>query len=162
MDKNSKNYRLVLAAIFAALTALVTMIIKIPIPNGAGYLNLGDGVLMVSGLLFGPWVGACVGGIGSAIADLLSGYAAYAPFTLVVKGLEGFLAAYLLRKFSNRWPGLIIAGLAMALGYFLTDWILYQYPAAIASLPMNIGQGLFGALVAGILYPILRKVIHQD
>ena len=162
MDKNSKNYRLVLAAIFAALTALVTMVIKIPIPNGAGYLNLGDGVLMVSGLLFGPWVGACVGGIGSAIADLLSGYAAYAPFTLVVKGLEGFLAAYLLRKFSNRWPGLIIAGLAMALGYFLTDWILYQYPASIASLPMNIGQGLFGALVAGILYPILHKVIRQD
>ena len=162
MDKNSKNYRLVLAAIFAALTALVTMIIKIPIPNGAGYLNLGDGVLMVAGLLFGPWVGACVGGIGSALADLLSGYAAYAPFTLVVKGLEGFLAAYLFRKFSNRWPGVIIAGLAMAVGYFLTDWMLYAYPAALGAFPMNIGQGLFGALVAGILFPILHQLIHRD
>lgn len=162
MTDKKKLRSLVLIAIFAAVTTVVTLLIRIPIPNSQGYLNIGDGILMAVGLLFGPTVGFGVGAIGSALADLLAGYAIYAPFTFIVKGIEGFVAAYLYKRFRKYWPGLFIAGLVMALGYFFTDWILYGIAVASVSLPMNIGQGIFGALIAGILYPKFRKSINKN
>ena len=162
MRNTSKTYQLVLTALFAAITALVTVIIRIPIPNGQGFLNFGDGILMVSGLILGPTVGMATGAIGSALAYVFAGYAIYAPFTFVVKGVEGWLAGFLFDNFKNKWIVTIIAGLVMAGGYFLTDWFLYGMAAAIVSLPLNIGQGLFGALVAGILYRPLKNIIHTE
>jgi hypothetical protein len=41
----------------------------------------------------GFWWGAAAGGIGSALADILGGYAMFAPVTLIAKGIEGGLAA---------------------------------------------------------------------
>ena len=46
----------------------------------------------------GPVVGAFAGGVGSMIADIALGYTHYAPATLVIKGVEGFIVGYLSRK----------------------------------------------------------------
>ena len=48
------------------------MLIQIPIP--LGYAHLGDSVILITAYLFGPVVGALAGGIGSAMADILTGY----------------------------------------------------------------------------------------
>ena len=37
-----KTRKLVYAALFAALTCVMTMIVKIPVPATGGYVNLGD------------------------------------------------------------------------------------------------------------------------
>ncbi|MBG9979878.1 ECF transporter S component [Facklamia sp. DSM 111018] len=161
MKKISRTHGLVLAAIFAAITTIFTMLVRIPIPNGQGYLNIGDGILMTASLLFGPFIGFGVGGIGSALADILSGYAMYAPFTFAVKGIEAFLAGYLFHKCHIKWMATLIAGIVMAGGYFATDFLLYDLGAASVGLPMNIGQGVLGSLMASLLYPILNKMIPQ-
>lgn len=96
--KKLSTQKLTLIAMFIALTALATMVIQIPIPATKGYLNIGDTLLICAGLLLGKTVGGIVGGIGSALADILSGYAFYAPITLVVKGLEGYVAGALNEK----------------------------------------------------------------
>lgn len=55
-----KNIRkLVLAALLAALTAVATMIIRIPTPT-QGYIHLGDGMVLICGILLGPRSG-CTG-----------------------------------------------------------------------------------------------------
>ena len=54
-----------------ALTCIATMLIQIPIP--LGYAHLGDSVILITAYLFGPVVGALAGGIGSAMADILTG-----------------------------------------------------------------------------------------
>ena len=60
-----KNIRkLVLAALLAALTAVATMIIRIPTPT-QGYIHLGDGMVLICGILLGPGLGALAAGIGS-------------------------------------------------------------------------------------------------
>ena len=83
----------------AALVAVATFLIQIPIPATDGYLNFGDIMIFVSALTFGPVVGGFAGGVGSAISDVASGYAStYAPFTLIIKGSEGFIAGLI----SNR------------------------------------------------------------
>ena len=63
-----KNIRkLVLAALLAALTAVATMIIRIPTPT-QGYIHLGDGMVLICGILLGPGLGALAAGIGSMMA----------------------------------------------------------------------------------------------
>ena len=72
-----KNIRkLVLAALLAALTAVATMIIRIPTPT-QGYIHLGDGMVLICGILLGPGLGALAAGIGSMIFDLMT--PEYAP-----------------------------------------------------------------------------------
>ena len=67
-----KNIRkLVLAALLAALTAVATMIIRIPTPT-QGYIHLGDGMVLICGILLGPGLGALAAGIGSMIFDLMT------------------------------------------------------------------------------------------
>ena len=79
-----KNIRkLVLAALLAALTAVATMIIRIPTPT-QGYIHLGDGMVLICGILLGPGLGALAAGIGSMMADLIGGYMAWVPGTFAI------------------------------------------------------------------------------
>lgn len=84
--------RLTLAALSIALVTLATFVIRIPNPATQGYINLGDGLLFTLALVFGWRIGGLAGGVGSALADALGGYFIWAPWTLVIKGIEGILA----------------------------------------------------------------------
>ena len=86
----NSNRRLVTAAMMAAMTVIATMVITIPTAGG-GYVNIGDALVILSGWLLGGPYGALAAGIGSALADVLSGYAVYAPATFVIKALMGFI-----------------------------------------------------------------------
>ena len=43
--KHDKLIKLILAALFAALTCVATSVIHVPIPATNGYINLGDGMV---------------------------------------------------------------------------------------------------------------------
>ena len=45
--------KLVIGALMAALTCIATMIIKIPTPT-LGYIHLGDGLVLLCGIVLGP------------------------------------------------------------------------------------------------------------
>ena len=85
--QGTSTFKIVLASLFAALTCVATMFIRIPSPV-SGYLNLGDGFVLLSAFLLGPALGSVSAGIGSVLADLLSGYPMYAVGTLVIKGVD--------------------------------------------------------------------------
>ena len=55
--KHEKLIKLVLAALFAALTCVATMLIHIPMPATNGYINLGDGMVLLGAFLLGPVYG---------------------------------------------------------------------------------------------------------
>jgi hypothetical protein len=97
----NKTQKLVLAALLTALVTVATIAFQVPVPATKGYINLGDTVIFLAALLLGPRYGAIAGGVGSALADLLSPYAAWAPFTLVIKGLEGFIVGYVLYRLAS-------------------------------------------------------------
>lgn len=158
--KKITTTQLTMLAMFMALTTVATMLIQIPIPATKGYLNIGDTILITSGLLLGKLAGGLVGGIGSALADILSGYAYYAPITLVVKGMEGFLAGWLKEKTTLHFTICAVAsGIIMAVGYLLAEgMILYNFPTAILSFVPNLVQGLLGSALASALYPSLKQI----
>ena len=88
--KQGQTRTVILAALLAAFTTVATMIIKIPTPT-MGYIHLGDGLVLLCGILLGPGVGAAAAGIGSMFADVFSGYMSYAPATLIIKALTAFV-----------------------------------------------------------------------
>jgi len=96
---SANTYRqVVLSSIFTAIVFVFTSIFTITTPPTRGFFNFGEIGVYLSALIGGPVVGAVAGGIGSALADVFLGYAHYAPGTLVIKGLEGFIVGYLFQK----------------------------------------------------------------
>lgn len=154
--KHEKLVKLALASVFAALSCVATMVIQIPMPATNGYINLGDCVVLLGAFLLGPVYGAAAGGIGSMLADVLLGYASYAPGTLIIKGLMALCAALVFRALREKSGLAIIAGaltgeLIMVFGYFGYESLILGYGlAAAASIPGNAIQGTVG-MIAGIL-----------
>jgi len=169
--------RIVFSALMTALTTVATMVIHIPSAVG-GYIHLGDGMVMLSGMILGPMAGAAAGGIGSMIADLLSGYAIYAPATLFIKALAAFSGGYLYRHlpFRSRAGGFrvmpflsvgMVFNLVVTGGYFIFELAIYDWPAAISNVPFNLVQNLFSLIAVRVLFPVLlciREVreLNQD
>ena len=69
------------------MIVVATILIIIPVPFGNGYIHLGDAMIFLSVLILGWKYGAVAAGFGSALADLLVGYAIWSPWTLFVKGI---------------------------------------------------------------------------
>ncbi len=167
MQQRSETLRLVLGAVFIALVALATMVIQIPIPQAGGYLNIGDTMIFVAALLLGPVGGAVAGGIGSALADFLNPiYAYWAPWTLVVKGIEGLLVGSLgygvYQKYGRVTPRVYLSmgvgALWMVVGYYFASSILYGFSVALVHVPMNLLQGVVSVVLAGLVLGFLRHV----
>jgi uncharacterized membrane protein len=135
------------------MTALVLGLTLIHIATtGAGYVHLGDIAVYFASFAFGPWVGLVAGGVGAALADAFSGYPQFALLSLVVHGLQGYVAGMIVRD-DPRLLKLILAVVAGAVivfvGYFLGEYFIGPLggPAqAIADLTGNVVQELFGAL----------------
>ena len=121
----------------------------------------GDTVIFLSALLMGPKVGLMAGGLGSALADLLLGYSHWAPWTLVIKGVEGLVAGVLghgVYRQEERVSGrvvisLVISALWMVVGYYVAGGIMVGFDVALASVPGNLVQGLGSAALA---WPLLQ------
>ena len=159
----TKTQKIVMAALLAALTCVATMIIKIPSPL-KGYLNLGDCVVLLSGWLLSPLYGFFAAGVGSALADIFSGYATYAPATFVIKGLMALIAYFGFKIFQNKignLPSRILSGIAaeiiMILGYFIFEGFLYGFLPSIVNIPVNAIQGVAGLVLGVILVKIFEK-----
>jgi uncharacterized membrane protein len=149
-----------LSAVLIALTTVFTLLIKIPTP-ARGYVNLSDVAITFAGLIFGPWVGMVAGGVGTALADLLAGFAPFAPLSLVAHGAEGFLIGWLGRG-RRTVGGMFIAWLAGALAmvaiYLLGEGLFYTgWAPALAEAPMNFFQAIIGAVVGIPLVLAVRK-----
>ncbi len=149
-----------LTAVMAAATAAVTMVISIPFPPTRGYFNLGDALVMLSGLLFGARLGGVAGGVGSAVADILLGYPYFAPMTLFIKGTEGFLTGLIgnNKRFTMKVAGVVAGAIAMLAGYFSVETPLYGMGAAIAELvTINSVQVISGAIISLTLVQVILR-----
>lgn len=159
--KTITTKKLVLTALFMALTMVATMFIRIPLP--LGYVNLGDVFVLLSVYILGPIYGTIAAGIGSGLADLF-GYITYAPGTLIIKSamaLVAWLIYTLLLKATNKKMlaeiiGGVVGAILMAMGYFFYEILFFTTPAvAIVNAPWNLLQGGIGVALSVILMRVL-------
>ena len=160
---NERTKKIVTAALIAALTCVATMIIKIPSPL-KGYLNLGDCMVLVAGWFLSPAYGFLAAGLGSALADIFSGYMIYAPATFAIKGIMALVAYFggkLFRKNFGNLTSRIISGavaeLLMILGYFMFEGVMYGFIPSAVNIPANGVQGVVGLILGIVLMGIIEK-----
>ena len=161
VQKQNAVIQLSLMAIMSAMVTVGTLIVRIPNPMG-GYFNVGDVMIFVTALTFTPFIGGVAGGLGSAIADILS-FPVFALPTLVIKGLEGLLAGFITNKKSlfRDVLAVVAAGAEMITGYFLVEWYLWGLGGALAEVPLNILQITVGGLVGIPVALVLRRRLPE-
>lgn len=159
----TKIQKIVITSMLAALCCVATMIIKIPSPL-KGYLNLGDCIVLIAGWLLSPAYGFLAAGIGSALADVFSGYLIYAPATFMIKGIMAIIAHCIFKgmhnKLGNTAPRIIggaLAEIEMVLGYFIFEGFMYGFAPSVVNIPANGVQGIAGLIIGLILVKIFEK-----
>ena len=140
---------LCLTAVMAAMVCVATMVIQIPIP--LGYANLGGSFIMLTAVFIGKKSGALAGGIGSAMADILSGFAVWAIPTFLIKSVTGLIVGQIEHTkdnactvFSVRTVIAAVVGMAWTvIGYTVFGAILYGgLEAGLASAPGLVIEGI--------------------
>lgn len=153
------------ASLLAALVAIATMIIKIPTPTG-GYVNIGDGIVLICSWILGPVWGALAAGIGSMLADLI-GYPIYAPATFIIKALMALVAWVFVKLCKpafkkHAWIAYVLAGIAaeavMVIGYFVFEAVFMSYGmGAIVGVLPNVSQAAVGIVIGTLLMSLIDK-----
>ncbi len=166
LSKISLSKRLTLTALFTALCTVSTLVVTIPLPYG--YLNVGDVFVLLAGWLLGPIYGTIAAGVGSALADTISGFAVYALPTLFIKAGVAAIAWGVATLIQNarkttaveifrRIIAAIVAELWMVAGYFLFESVLYGVAGGVATLFGNGMQGLCCGVGAIVIFIVLSK-----
>ena len=153
-NKNSKsNLRLIaLCGIFAALVFIGT---ELKIPTAIGYMNLGDGVILIASFFIGP-AAFFPAAIGSALGDLIAGYPSYIAPTFIIKGVMGLLAGLIMlsargkniKDILLRILASVVAELIMVGGYFAFEVFMYGKEAALGSVAFNFIQAGVAIVIA--------------
>lgn len=172
MERTSNIYKLVMTALIMGLIMLATSTFRIPSPFTQGYVHLGDTMIFLGVLVLGKKHGTVAAGIGSALADVMAGYAIYAPWTLIIKGLMAFVMAAFIEAMSGRSKanlriaglpvieliGMVLAGIVMAAGYCIVDGVMAgNMLSGLLGVPANIGQFAVGMILASALAAALYK-----
>ncbi len=155
------------SGLFTAMVFIATMFlnIRLPISVNGGLIHFGNVLLFTVSIVFGKRKGAVAGAFGMGLFDIVSGWAAWAPFTFVIRGIMGYLAGSIAnfrgkdgRSFVFNLLAIIISGIWMLAGYYIAEVILYgNWLTPATSIPGNIAQLAIG-LLALILVPILKRI----
>ncbi len=154
-----KIKRMALSGIFAALVFVFTAYLHIP--SHTGYTHVGDGFIYLAACLLPLPYAVFVGAVGALLADLLTGFAIWAPGSVIIKA-----AAVLF--FSCKGKKILTLRNALALlpacllcigGYYLYESLITgNFLAPLAGIPGYITQSVLSSLLFLILGFALDKL----
>lgn len=167
--ETTKTKALVINALFIALTLVATMFIniKLPIMGNGGLIHLGNVPLFIAALVYGKKTGAIAGAFGMGFFDLISGWAAWAPFTFIIVGTMGFLAGLISEKVPGKRElvntlAVVVALIIKVVGYYYVEVILYgNWIQPIGSIPGNVMQVVIAGIIVVPLAGRLKKRAGQ-
>lgn len=158
--------KLIYSALFAAIICAATLALHFPTPTG-GYIHAGDAIVLLGAFALGPAWGAFAAGLGSFLADIISGFALYAPASFVIKAVAALIAAAILKSgmFKNKTALAVFAGataeLFMVGAYFFYDAVILNFGlAAMGDIPANLIQAVFAVIAGSALYKALERIIQ--
>ncbi len=144
-----KFRKMVYGGLLAAVIALLTAFIKLPVPVTNGYIHIGDGAIFLAAALLGPYA-AIPAAVGSALADMIGGYYIYMLPTAIIKGVMGLIAGRFIGRQTISIRNILIFVLCevvMVAGYFVFEWAMYGIAAAIGAVVPNLIQGAAGVVL---------------
>lgn len=147
--KNTKLQKTVITAMFTAMIFVLTRFVSVPVATG--YVHFGDALIyLTASVLGGPWA-LLAAAIGAVLADISSGWVAYAPATLIIKALIALPFALSWRKSEKILTPLtalltIPSGIITVAGYFTADFIIDK-SYAFVNIPGNLIQAAGSAVL---------------
>ncbi len=170
MKAREKTFRMVLTAMMICLIMVAILFVRIPIPFTQGYVHLGDAMIFLAVLVLGWKYGALAAALGGMLGDLLGGFAMWAPWTFVIKGVMAMILGICIMLFSGKGDvsgkrfltgeliGMTVSGLFMTAAYYVAEGVMYgNWVAPLAGIPWNIGQFAVGMVIASVLAAALCK-----
>jgi uncharacterized membrane protein len=150
-------------ALVASVVLVATMFLKVPVTPG-GYIHLGDGVIYAAALAFGPTFAAISGAIGSSLADVLGGYAMWWPWTLVIKGVAGWVIGKIgyNQGRSRQLLAMVVAAAWTVAGYAVGTSVMFSPSTALAESLGNVIQTGSGIVIGLFLAPVLKVALAVD
>ena len=153
----------ILTALVYVFTAFVN--IRLPFAGNGGLIHLGNVPLFLGAVIYGKKTGAIAGGVGMGLFDITSGWLPWAPFTIVIAGLMGYVVGMIAEK--KRGIGWYAIAIALAcvikiVGYYIAEVILYgNWIAPFGSVPGNLLQILSAAILVLPIAERVRKAIDK-
>ena len=166
-SSSAKVRDLCITAVCIVLVYVFTAMVNITFPGAGdgGLMHMGNIPLFISAILFGRKTGAIAGGVGMALFDLLSPWAIWAPFTLVIVGAMGYVVGLIAEKHrALGWYALamVIACAVKVGGYYVAEGIIYgNWIVPVVSIPANIIQVAVGAAVTLAVIVPLRAAAEK-
>ncbi|WBW50207.1 ECF transporter S component [Peptoniphilus equinus] len=165
MKKEITTRELVITALAIALVYVFTWMVKIQLPIGAqgGLIHLGNIPFFVAAIVYGKRVGALSGAIGMGLFDVTSGWAAWAPITLVTSFIMGHVIADIAhdKPTIGRITAACVAALIIKIvGYYIGEAIMYgSLLVPIASIPGNAVQIVVSSVIVLLIIKPLRQAL---
>lgn len=158
---NPVTVKIAQAGLFTAIIFVFTMFVKVPI--GIGYAHVGDAFIYLYACMGGGWYALVAGSIGATLADLVGGYAIYAPATLIIKPLVALPFVLLCRneeKIFNLRSGLtnILALVIDTFGYFIANLIIFGHSDSATVLKSALGASA-GTALQGVASSIVFIIV---
>ena len=156
--KNNHIKLICLTGIFSALVFVVTAYLHIPTYNG--YVHCGDGFIFIAASILPMPYAIAVGVLGAMFADLVTGYAIWAPGSMIIKGLLALLFTCKANKIITKRNLIMLlpAALISAAGYYLYEVLITgSFLASLSGIPGSLIQ----ALTSSIIYVALGTAMDK-
>ena len=157
--KTQKIKLMCLAGVFTALVYVFTAYLHIP--SHTGYTHVGDGFIYLAACLLPLPYAAFVGAVGALLADCLTGFAIWAPGSVIIKAVA---VLFFVRKSEKiitlrNALALLPASAVCIGGYYLYEAIITgNFVAPLAGIPGYITQSVLSSILFVVLGLALDKI----
>ncbi|SMC28608.1 Uncharacterized membrane protein [Clostridium acidisoli DSM 12555] len=166
---------MVQVAFMAAIIYVATAMFNIPVGLGyKGVVHLGDSMVFVAAIILTKKKAALSAAIGMSLFDLLSPYSIWAPYTFIIKGTMGLIAAviayrsyYKGENIINNIFAFIVAGIWMIVAYYFAGVFIQHFYTnvplnqafiiEISHVPGDVAQVVVGILIATPIAELLKR-----
>lgn len=165
--KNKHTRLICISGVLAALVFVITAYLHIPTHNG--YVHCGDGVIFIAACMLPMPYSIIVGALGALLADLLTGFAIWAPGSMIIKGLLAVIFTCKAKKIITKrnLVMLVPAALISAVGYYFYEALITgNFIAPLSGIPASLVQAAASSIVYVVIgvamdkYDVKKKLLE--
>lgn len=157
-----------MSGIFSAVVFVITAYLQIPTYNG--YVHCGDGFIFIAACMLPMPYSIAVGVLGAMLADLLTGFAIWAPGSMIIKGLLALLFTCKSNKIITKRNLIMLlpAAFISAVGYYLYEALITgSFIASLSGIPGSLTQAVASSIVYVVIgvamdkYDVKKKALED-
>ena len=161
--RNNKIKLMTITGVFIAIVFVFTAYLHIP--SHTGYTHVGDAFIYLAACILPLPYGIAVGAVGALLADCLTGYALWAPGSVIIKTAAVIFFSRKSKKIicPRNLMGLIPAWIICIGGYYLYEALITgNFTTPLAGIPGYITQSVLSSVVFVALGLALDKIKFKN